>query len=117
MSKKVENKPLNVYGGQVNIANGNATITATQNQGVCSSEINELIKSITNNLSEMSKDNQKIMSDVLEMVKEEFSKNNPKKSRLRNCVTLLAPMVTIAKIIPDLDDKIQALIDLIKSYI
>lgn len=51
--------------------------------------------------------------DVLEQVKEEIDKEKPKKSRLQNCLKLIAPMITIANGIPVLSTNLQKLHDII----
>ncbi len=51
------------------------------------------------------------------MAKEELVKPEPKVSRLRNCVTLIAPMLTIANGIPALANSLQKLVDYIKPFI
>lgn len=51
------------------------------------------------------------------MAKEELMKPDPKVSRLRNCVTLIAPMLTIANGIPTLTSSLQKLVDYIKPFI
>ena len=51
------------------------------------------------------------------MAKEELAKPEPKASRLRNCVSLIAPMFTIANGIPTLVENLQKLVDYITPYI
>lgn len=106
-----------VNGGQVNIANDNANINVTQNNGVNTSELDTIIKGIIENLSEISKDDKETIIDSVEMIKDELTKPEPKVSRLRNCVTLIAPMLTIANGIPALADRLQKLIDYVAPYI
>ena len=93
-------------GSQVNIAKDNATIHAPLNNGVSANELDNIIKEIMNNLS-----------DFVDMAKEELKKPEPKVSRLKNCLTLIAPMFTIANGIPVLADNLQKLIDYITPYI
>ena len=50
---------------------------------------------------------------ALELVKEEIDKEKPKKSRLQNCLKLIAPMITIANGIPVLATNLQKLHDII----
>ena len=54
---------------------------------------------------------------MLEQVKEEIDKEKPKKSRLQNCLKLIAPMITIANGIPVLATNLQKLHDIIIQYI
>ena len=55
--------------------------------------------------------------DVVEMAKEELTKPEPIISRLRNCITLIAPMMTIANGVPVLANNLQKLQELIIQYI
>ena len=55
--------------------------------------------------------------DVVDMAKEELTKSEPKISRLRNCITLIAPMMTIANGVPVLANNLQKLQELIIQYI
>ena len=57
------------------------------------------------------------LQDVIDMVKEEFSKSQPKTSRLRSCITLIAPIITTVNGIPTLVENIQKLKDFIAMYI
>lgn len=65
----------------------------------------------------MKKEDAENIKDIVDMAKEELAKPEPKVSRLRNCVTLIAPMFTIANGIPSLVSNLQKLIDYIVSYI
>lgn len=112
-----KNVSFTVHGGQVNIASGNATINATQNNGVSASELDNIIKKITENLSELKKEEADEITDIVEMAKEELAKPEPKVGRLRNCLTLIAPMFTIANGIPTLATNLQRLQEYISSYI
>lgn len=107
---------FNMNGGQFNYAKDNATINATQNNGVNTSELDSIIKSITENLSDLKKEDAESIEDTIEMVREELAKPEPKVSRLRSCVTLLAPMLTITNGIPTLASNLQGLIDYITSF-
>lgn len=104
---------VNISGGQVNIAKDSATINAIQNNGGCVSELDIIVKGIMDNLSELKKEDAEEIVDVLDMVKEELAKSEPKKNRLRNCLTLIAPMMTIANGIPTLATNLQELQDFI----
>lgn len=112
-----ENVVYNVNGGQVNVASGNATINATQNNGVSASELDNILKGITENLSKLEKENADEIADIVEMAREELAKSEPKVGRLRNCLTLIAPMFTIANGIPTLATNLQRLQEYISSYI
>lgn len=108
---------FNVSGGQVNFAKDNGTIYAIQNNGVNTNELDSIIKDITENLSDLKEENAEEIRDVVDMAKEELVKPEPKVSRLRNCVTLIAPMFTIANGIPDLVSNLQRLVDYINFFI
>lgn len=112
-----ENVIYNVNGGQVNVASGSAIINATQNNGVSASELDNILKGITENLSKLEKENADEIADIVEMAKEELAKPEPKVGRLRNCLTLIAPMFTIANGIPTLTSNLQRLQEYISSYI
>lgn len=107
----------NVSGGQVNMASGNATIHATQNNGVNTSELDDIIKGIMSNLSTLKMEDADEIADAVEMAKNELVKPEPRVSRLRNCLTLLAPMFAIANGIPALADNLLKLQELIGLYL
>lgn len=111
------NVTLNISGGQVNIAKDNATINAVQNNGIGGSELETIIQGIKDNLSGLRKEDAEGILDVLEQVKEELAKTEPKKSRLQNCIKLIAPMITIANGIPTLATNLQKFNDFIIQYI
>lgn len=115
----MENKSttFNMNGGQMIIAKDNATMYITQNNGTNAKELEDIIKGIMENVDELKKEDAESIKDTLEIVKEEISKQNPKVSRLRNCVTLIAPMFTIVNGIPNLRINLQRLVDFIMSYI
>lgn len=108
---------INMSGGQLNYAKDKATINATQNNGVKSDELESIIKGIKENLSELKKEDAESIEDTIEMVKEELVKPEPKMSRLRSCVSLLAPVLTITNGIPVLAKNLQGLIDYITPFI
>ena len=100
---------INMNGGQFNLAKDNATINATQNNGVNGKELDDIIKEIMENLSDLKKEDADEIADIVEMAKDELTKPEPKVSRLRNCLTLIAPMFTIANGIPTLATNLQKL--------
>ena len=112
-----ENIIWNVNGGQVNVASGNATINATQNNGVNGKELDDIIKGIIENLTDLKKEDADEIVDVIEMAREELIKPEPKVSRLRNCLALIAPMFTIANGIPTLVANLQKLQEFISLHI
>ncbi len=112
-----ENIVWNVNGGQVNVASGNATIHATQNNGVNGKELDDIIKGIIENLTDLKKEDADEIVDAIEMAREELIKPEPKVSRLRNCLALIAPMFTIANGIPTLAANLQRLQEFINLHI
>ncbi len=115
--KDNRNMTVIVNGGQANISNGNSTIHATQNNGVNTNELDDIIKGIISNLSTLKQEDADEIADVLEMAKNELAKLEPKPSRLKNCLTLLAPMFTIANGIPALAYHLQKLQEFISMHI
>lgn len=123
------NITINVNSGQVSLAQDNATIYNEQNNvvttnkpvydnGITANELDNIIKSIMDNLSELNKkeDADKVR-DIVNMAKKELAEPEPKSDRLRRCVTLIAPMLTIANGIPTLANNLQKLMDYITPYI
>lgn len=108
---------MNMNGGQFNLAKDNATINATQNNGVNGNELDDIIKGIMENLSDLKKEDADEIADIVEMTKDELAKPEPKISRLRNCLALIAPIFTIANGIPTLANNLQRLQELINLYI
>lgn len=108
---------FNISGGQINISNDNATINATQNNGVGVDKIEDIIKGITENLSRLDSKEANKLADILDMAKDELTKPEPKVSRLRNCLALLAPMFTVSNGIPTLEMNLHRLHDFIMQYI
>lgn len=104
----------NVNGGQVNIANGNAIINATQNNGLDNAELESIIKNIMDNVSGLGKEDADTIVDSVEMIREEIMKPEPKRNIISNGIKLLAPMISIANGIPVLAENIQKLIDYVQ---
>lgn len=108
---------IHMNGGQLNLANDNAAIYATQNIGVSGSELDDIIKGIRQNLSGLNKEEAEEIADIAEMARCELVKPEPKVSRLKNCLTLIAPMFTIANGLPALATNLQKLQEFIMQYI
>jgi len=112
------NMTINVNGGQFSYAKDNATINAVQyNNGANANELDNIIKGIMGNLSGLKKEDADEIADTVDMVKEEFTKPEHKVSRLRNCLTLIAPMFTVANGMPTLVENLQKLVDYVMPYI
>ena len=58
-------------------------------------------------MSELKKEDAEEIMDIVDMAREELAKPQPKVSRLRNCIALIAPMMTIANGIPTLSSNLQ----------
>ena len=50
-------------------------------------------------MSELKKEDAEEIMDIVDMAREELAKPQPKVSRLRNCIALIAPMMTIANVL------------------
>lgn len=107
----------NVEGGQINIANDNAAIYATQNNQFMPDELENITKNIMSHIDQLDKENKGIIEDIVDMIKEEFARPEPKINRLRSCVTLIAPMIAAANGIPVLAENLRKLLDYVTPYI
>lgn len=112
-----KNMTFNMNGGQFINANGNATVTVNQNNGISANELDCIIKGIMDNLSGLEEEDAENIRDVVEMAKEEMAKPEPKAGRLRNCLSLIAPMITVANGVPVLVGNLQRLMDFITPFI
>lgn len=119
---KDRNMTISVNNGQVIVAKDNAVITQkkvviAKNNVVNTCELDDIIKGIMENLSDLKKEDADDIRDIVDMAREELSKQEPKANRLRNCVSLLAPMITIVNGIPTLVNNLNQLKDFIMLYI
>lgn len=108
---------ININSGQINIAQGHSKLNATQNNGTSGDELEKIIEEIRESLHNLNKEDAEKISDVIELAQQELVKSKPKVSRLRNCLTMFAPMFTIANGIPTLTDNLHKLQEIIMSYI
>lgn len=111
------NTVWNVEGGQINIANDNAAIYATQNNQFMPDELENITKNIMSHIDQLDKENKEIIEGAVDMIKEEFARPEPKMNRLRSCVTLIAPMIAVANGIPVLAENLRKLLDYVTPYI
>ena len=111
------NMTFNITGGQINIAKDNGNVNAIQNNGTNTSELADIIKGIMENVHGLDSENADKIKDIVELAKDELNKPEPKSSRLRNCLTLIAPMLTIANGIPVLKENLLKLSDFIMRYV
>ena len=79
--------------------------------------LEKTIEEIRESLHNLNKEDAEKISDVIELAQQELVKSKPKVSRLRNCLTMFAPMFTIANGIPTLTDNLHKLQEIIMSYI
>lgn len=78
---------ITVNNGQVNLANDQATINATMNNGVDMPTLITLISEVKQTLSdEFSTEEQEEVNDSLETLKEELSKNSPRKGLVKTAL-------------------------------
>lgn len=111
------NVTININGGMAGFAKDNATIIATQSNGVSAKELDTILQGIRGNLSNLKQEDADGIIHVVDMVKAELSKPEPKTGILKNCLTLIAPMFTIANGIPTLTDNLQKLVNYITPFI
>lgn len=117
-TKKIPNNiTWNVQGGQINIANDNAIVNATQNNGTNLNELEIIIKGILDNLSELSEEDAETIEDSIGLIQEELTKPEPKKARISSGIKLIAPMISIANGIPVLADNLQKFVGFVSQYI
>lgn len=109
-----------VNGGQLNISKDDSTLYANQYNTSNNSQQEELenvIKAIKEDISSLEKQKADELMDIIDMAKTELAKPAPQPSRLRNCVTLLGPMFTVANGIPTLLANLHGFQDLILQII
>ena len=107
----------NVSGGQVNVASDNATINATQNNGIQLDELDRIVKAIMDNVPSVNKEDAETIVDSVSTIKDELLKPEPKRTIISNGIKLLAPMISIVNGIPTLTTNIQNLIDFASQFL
>lgn len=112
-----ENVTWNVSGGQVNVASGNATINATQNNGNINTEFQKIIENIQKDISKLDEENAETVRDAVEFARQGFAGPEPKINKLRSCITLISPILAIANGIPTLGTNLQKLVSYIAPYL
>lgn len=76
------------HGGQVNIAKGQATINATQNNGINFEELDRLVVNIKTLLTtEIALIEREIINDTVEVLQTELRKENPKKGFIKTAIS------------------------------
>ena len=78
---------ITVSNGQVNIANDNATITATNNAGVDLAQLETLIQNVRSAASDVDGEDAEVLSDSLEVIEEQIKTKSPKKGFIKTAIT------------------------------
>ena len=102
---------------QIINAKDHSTVTATQNNGINKDELKDIVDLIEKNIEKLNQEQAEDLQDTLSMVVEEFSSETPRQGRLKKCLTLLAPMITVTNGIPILAENLQKVCDYILPYI
>lgn len=120
MTDKENGVTITMNGGQFNISKDDSTLYVTQYNVDHNSQLFELeniIKTITDNLYLLEKQEADELIDIVDIAKTELIKPVPQPSRLRNCLTLLGPMFTVANGIPVLIENLHKLQELILQFV
>ena len=80
---------ITVSGGQVNIANDNAIINATNNTGIDTQQLMELIAKVKETASDISDDDKESLTDSLEVIEDLAKPDKPKRSFVKTAITTL----------------------------
>lgn len=103
---------ITISGGQVNIANDNATINATNNAGMDADKIIELINAVKASASDITGPDAETLADSLEVIEEEVKAEKPKKSFIKTAIAALKSIqgtAALATAITDLVEFLQTL--------
>lgn len=104
-------------GGQVNVANDNSMISVTQNNSVSAGELDNIIKGIKDNLSDLKDEDAEGIRDVVDMVKEELIKPKSEKRKLEKYLKWITSIITDINNVPDLVSNLQKLVAYVTSFI
>ena len=82
---------FSIEGGsnQINVANDNATIHATQNIGIDTSKLAVLIKALREQSKDLTPEKKQSLEENLEVIQSEFLSGKPKKSFINTAITAL----------------------------
>lgn len=109
---------ITVNDGQVNLAMDNATIYATQNNGVDIATLKKLIDDIKSDMSDnLSETEKEDINDSLETIENEMSKSQPKKGLVRTALTVLKNIKDVVGVGVSIADSISNLINFVQSFI
>jgi hypothetical protein len=78
---------ITVANGQVNIANDNATINATNSNGIDFAYLSQLISAVKGELNSLSSADQGSASDDLEVIEQELQAEKPRKNFIRTALS------------------------------
>lgn len=104
---------ITVTNGQVNIANDDATINATNNNGIDSGHLSQLIIAVKTELNSLSSADQESASGNLEVIEQELQAEKPRKSFIKTALSGLK----ILKGSAEFGAAVVALIDFIQKVI
>ncbi len=77
---------ITVQNGQVNIANDNATINATNTNGIDFSQCSKLLDAVKKSATNLSPDDKETLESSLEVIEEEVLTTHPRKSFLKTAI-------------------------------
>lgn len=78
---------ITVTNGQVNIANDNATINASMNNGIDLTQLSALIQAVKHETECLRDDEKEIMSSSLEVLEQELKTEKPRKSFIKTAIS------------------------------
>lgn len=104
---------ITVQNGQVNIANDNANINATNSAGIDSTQLADLIQNIKNLADGFSSDDREILESNLDVIEEETKSNKPRKGFLKTAISGLKALKGTAEFAV----AVAKLIDFMQGYI
>jgi hypothetical protein len=108
---------VNINESQINMAKDNSVLNANQYNAVNKAELEKIVNGIMDNLYALKEEDADRIEDLVRLVKQELSEPEPKISKLKYYLTLIAPMVTIANGIPVLCENLQKLKNFIMAFI
>lgn len=114
-----EDSKYNIYinGGQVNIAKENATLNATQINGV--TEFDKIIEELKKNLKNSDVD-ESVKNEILENaegIREELNRKNPRKGILKSFAEGLKQSIVLVPKVLEIGANIKAIISFLQSFI
>lgn len=80
---------ISISGGQVNIANDNAVINATNNNGIDTEQLVALIANVRKSASGLTEEDSESINDSLEIIEEEAKAEKPKRKIIKTAITAL----------------------------